>query len=262
MEQSFYKNYFELEKGNWWFRVRRNIVFWFLNRNRIGQGKKILDYGCGSGFLVGKLQESGLDAYGVDISKEAISLGVSRGIKNLSIASGIELDFADNFFDAVLALDVVEHIEDDKAAIKELGRLVRPGGYLILTVPAYQWMWGIQDEVAHHYRRYSMKSILDLIKTRLDLTVTRKSHFNTFLFFPAAAVRIVSKLFKSKNRESDFDINNKLLNKLLYNIFNLEAKLLRYINFPFGVSILLVLKKNESPHSESISSEVAGPDTF
>lgn len=244
MESSFYKTYFELEKENWWFKARRDLIFQILNEHNIGKDKKILDYGCGSGFLVGQFQDKGYDARGVDVSKEAIEFGTQKGIRNLSVANGINTNFPDSNFDLILAMDVVEHTEEDNLAVKELERLLKPGGHLIITVPAYQWMWGVQDEVAHHFRRYTMSSMLNLIKAHTPLSVLKKTYFNTFLFPPAALVRIVSKWFNIKKRESDFDINNNYLNKIFYFIFRTETKLLRWFNFPFGVSILLVLKKN------------------
>lgn len=244
MEQNFYNTYFELEKDNWWFKVRRNIIFWFLEKYNIGKNNKILDYGCGSGFLVGQLQNQGYDAHGVDISKEAIDFGISRGVKNLSPENGVNINFASNYFDVILAMDVIEHIKDDRLVLRELERLLKFGGYLIITVPAYQWMWGVQDEVAHHFRRYTIGSISKLVKNFPELPIVRKTYFNTFLFPPAALVRLVSRWFNIKNRESDFDINNNFFNSVFYLIFNTEAKLLKWLNFPFGVSILMVLRKN------------------
>ena len=244
MEHSFYRTYFDLEKENWWFRVRRNLIFGLFKKYKIDNEKKILDYGCGSGFLVGQLQDRGFDVYGVDMSEDAINFGSSRGVNNLFRANGTRIKFPDEHFDVILAMDVIEHIEDDSLAVSELSRLLKPGGHLIITVPAYQWMWGVQDEVAHHFRRYTMGSFLKLVKSTSGLKVIRRTYFNTFLFLPAALVRIASKAFKLKSRESDFDINNNFLNKLLYTIFNLEVKLSSYISYPFGVSILIILSKN------------------
>lgn len=243
MEKDFYNTYFNLEKDNWWFRVRRNLIFGLLGKYKIGKNSKILDYGCGSGFLAGILQERGYDTSGVDVSPEAIEFGKDKGIKNLSIVSGVKTNYPDASFDLVLAMDVIEHVEDDYLVMMELARILKPDGLAIITIPAYQWMWGVQDEVAHHFRRYTMKSFLKLVKSTPGLKVVRKTYFNTFLFPPAALVRIASKIFKLKSRESDFDINNAFLNKLFYTIFNLEAQLLSCINYPFGVSILIVLEK-------------------
>ena len=244
MNKDFYKTYFELEKNNWWFRVRRNIIFSLLAKYNIGKDNKILDYGCGSGFLVGQLQKRGYDASGVDVSAEAIQTGIGRGVENLFI-EGSGFNFPDESFDLILAMDVVEHVEDDSAILKKLSRILKPKGKIIITVPAYMWMWGVQDEVAHHFRRYTTNSMSRLIGRIPGLSIVRKTYFNTFLFPPAAVVRLISKWFNLKNRESDFDIGGSFLNSVFYSIFNLEVWLLKYISFPFGVSILFVVNKNE-----------------
>ncbi|MDP3792318.1 MAG: class I SAM-dependent methyltransferase [bacterium] len=246
MEKSYYKNYFRLEKNNWLFRVRRNLIYSIFEEYNVGRGVKILDYGCGSGFIVGQLQARGYDAYGTDISREAIEYGASQGIKNLYSTNEIKVDFPDESFDLILAMDVVEHIKEDELVIKELERLLKPNGRLIITVPAYQWMWGVQDEVSHHFRRYTMRSIIKLVSNSSNLLVLRKTYFNTFLFPAVALVRLVSKWFNLRHRESDFDLSDNFLNPVLYFIFNTEIKILKWINYPFGISILLTLEKNAS----------------
>jgi len=243
MNSDFYNTYFEVEKSHWWFKVRRNIIFSILSKYKIEKDKKILDYGCGSGFFVGQLQKKSFNAYGMDISKKAIECGIGRGVKNLFQENEMKVNFPDSYFNVILAMDVIEHIEDDKSAIRELRKLLKSDGYLIITVPAYQWMWGIQDEATHHYRRYTTNSISGLVKNFPDLRILKKTYFNTFLFLPVALVRLMSKWLNIKNRESDFDINNKFINAIFYSIFNLESQFIRFTNFPFGVSILLVLKK-------------------
>ena len=244
MDRSFYKTYFEVEKNHWWFRVRRNIIFSLLKKYGISKEARIFDFGCGSGYTTGFLQKLGFDVSGADISEEAIEFGKSRGIKNLITASKEgELEFPEGSFDCVLTLDVLEHIKDDVGAIKSIEKSLKPGGIAIITVPAYMWLWGVQDEVSNHYRRYNMKNLLKVINESSNFKIIKKSYFNTFLFPAIAFMRLISKIFGLKERESDFDINNKFLNNLFYLIFNLESKFLKFINFPFGVSILLVLKK-------------------
>lgn len=245
MNKDFYNTYFDLEKDNWWFRVRRNIIFKLFKEYNLGKENKILDYGCGSGFLVGQFQDKGYNAYGVDISKEAVNFGTNKGIRNLFQQNGIKVNFPDNDFDVILAMDIIEHIEDDRSAIEEFKRLLKPGGHLIITAPAYQWLWGVQDEVAHHFRRYTMSGLTNTIKRSSNLKIVRKTYFNTFLFLPIAVVRVLSKRFNLKERESDFDINSRFLNSIFYFIFNLETYFLKFFSFSFGVSILLVLKKND-----------------
>lgn len=243
MDQNYYHDYFRLEKNNWLFRVRRNLIYSIFEEYNIKSGTRVLDYGCGSGFIVGQLQTRGYDACGTDISREAIEYGTSQGIKNLHSTNGIEVDFPDESFDLILAMDVVEHIKDDNLVIKELERLLKPNGHLIITVPAYQWMWGVQDEVSHHFRRYTMRSVIKLVKDHSSLLVLKKTYFNTFLFPAVALVRLVSKWFNIKNRESDFDISDNFLNPIFYLIFNMEIKILKWIQYPFGVSILIILEK-------------------
>ncbi len=249
MDKNYYKDYFRLEKNNWLFRVRRNLIYSIFEEYNIKSGMRILDYGCGSGFIVGQLQARGYDVCGTDISKEAIEYGTSEGIKNLYSTNGIEVDFPDESFDLILAMDVVEHIDQDDLVVRELERLLRPNGRLIITVPAYQWMWGVQDEVSHHFRRYSMKSITRLVSNFSSFSILRKTYFNTFLFPAVALVRLTSKWFNIKNRESDFDISDNFLNPIFYLIFNTEIKILKWISYPFGVSILMILEKNDN-HSK------------
>ena len=246
MEKDFYKTYFNLEKDNWWFRVRRNIVLEIIKKHGNNEIDKltIFDFGCGSGYLVGELQKLGCNAYGSDMSTEAIEFGRSAGVGNLNVAGEGEIWPPGGSFDVILAMDVIEHIEDDLRAVKGLGWLLKPGGLLIITVPAYQWLWGVQDEVTHHFRRYSLKPLLNLFKNDEVFFVVKKSYFNTFLFLPIGAVSLSSRFLWARKRESDFDLNNRFLNKIFYWIFNFEAKFLRYAAFPFGVSIILILKKN------------------
>ena len=245
MEKDFYKTYFVIEENNWWFRVRRNLVFDLLQKYKVPKTAKIFDFGCGSGYTVGYLQELGYDVSGSDISAEAIEFGLSNGIRNLYVAQNGEIKPPEGGFDVILALDVIEHIQDDWEAVRAIERALRPGGVAIITVPAYQWLWGVQDDVAHHFRRYTMTGLTSIVKRSGDLTIIHKTYFNTFLFPPIAVVRMLSKWFNLRERESDFDINNRLLNSIFYFIFNLETHFLKFFSFPFGVSILFVLKKND-----------------
>ncbi len=245
MERSFYKKYFQLEKDNWWFRVRRNLIVDLLAKYNISKTAPIFDLGCGSGYTIGYLQKLGYNVSGTDISAEAIEFGRSQGVDNIEVAQTGHIRPPEKGFDVILALDVIEHIQDDVGAIKAIELALKPGGIAIITVPAYQWLWGVQDDVAHHYRRYTLNSFSHVFHRNTKLAVAKKTYFDTFLFPPIAIVRLISKWFNINDRESDFDINNPLLNKVFFWIFDLERSLLRCFRFPFGVSILLVLRKND-----------------
>ena len=245
MERSFYKNYFKVEKEHWLMIVRRMIARDNLEANVDKKpGKtKILDFGCGSGLFVNELAEHGYQAYGLDISEEAVKFGILQGRKNLGVIDAHKIDFPDNTFDAVFGMAVLEHLEDESWALQEMQRVLKPGGVVILMVPAYMFLWGIQDEAAHHYRRYTKRSLLKELKESTSLKEVRLSYFNTFLFLPITVFRLVSRAFGIQGRDSDFDINNSFLNKFFFSIFNAERKLLASVSFPFGVSVLAVMKK-------------------
>lgn len=245
MERSFYKNYFKIEKEHWLMVVRRKIVLDNLHTsvNKKLEETKVLDFGCGSGIFVDELAKQGYDAHGLDISDEAIKFGALQGIKNLGTISGHKIDFPDNTFDAVCTLDVLEHLEDESWALSEMKRVLKPNGVIVIMVPAFMFLWGVQDEVAHHYRRYTRSNLLAKIKKTTSLSIIKSSYFNTFLFLPIAFVRVISRVFGIKGRESDFDINSPFMNRLFFKIFDTERSLLKKINFPVGVSVLTVLRK-------------------
>jgi SAM-dependent methyltransferase len=252
MNTDFYQTYFAVEKNHWLMRVRRKIVTDQLEHYAHalvtplgGTPKKILDFGSGSGFLVNELQQIGVNAYGVDNAAPAIEYGTSLGIKSLSVlASGASLPFADGYFDCVLAMDVLEHLPEEQAVLKELKRVLKKDGVLIITVPAYMFLWGRQDEVSQHFRRYTMGRVIEVLRLSGDFDIMKRSYFNTFLFPLVALVRVGAWVLNRRGKGSDFELNNKILNTIFFVIFDLERRILRYLNYPFGVSILVVLKKN------------------
>lgn len=245
MRESFYSSYFEVEKTHWLMRVRRTVASDALERfvGRDPKTVKVLDFGCGSGHTVSYLDGLGYDAHGVDMSREAIEHGASRGIPNLQVSKDERIGAPDASFDAVLAMDVLEHLEDESFAVREIHRVLKPGGVFVVMVPAYEWLWGVQDEVAHHFRRYTKPRLVKAVTAAAGWKLERASYFNTFLFPPIAGVRLLSRLFGLKARESDFDINTAWMNKLFFAIFDAERKLLKRVRYPFGVSILAVFRK-------------------
>lgn len=245
MEKNYYKNYFRLEKEHWLFKIRRKIFLYFIKKHTKSTSR-VFDFGCGSGYMVRELQKIGYDAYGVDFEEEAINYGLSSGIKNLKVGTGNKIDHTDESFDLVTAFDVLEHLDNEQPTVRELTRILKPGGRIIISVPAYDWLWGIQDEVSHHFRRYTVKSLSRVFKEPRELKIVEKTYFNTFLFLPIAVVRLISKWFNIYNRESDFELGGRVLNAIFYFIFNLEFYFLKFMSFPFGVSILFILEKNDN----------------
>ena len=176
MDRSFYKNYFEVEKDHWLMKVRRKIVFDALKKyGRNHKETRVLDFGCGSGYLMTRLAERGYQSFGLDISDEAVRFGRQQGVKNIEVIDAHKISFPDSYFNVVLLLDVIEHLEDESWALKEVERILAPGGSVIIMVPAFQFLWGVQDEVAHHYRRYTLPKLVKVVKETSGLTVVRKS---------------------------------------------------------------------------------------
>lgn len=239
MEKKLYQTYQEIEKKHWWFAGRRQIILNILKP--LSKDIKILDFGCNAGFLVKFLNIRGYKISGCDKSGEAINFGRADGTENLKIMENNVLPYANEEFDLVLCLDVLEHLEDDSAGLTEIKRVLKPGGQAIITVPAFKFLWGLQDRVSHHRRRYTQPNLKKLAEAG-GLKIERLSYFNSFLFFPIAAARLWQKIIRPR-RFSDFDLNNKFLNFCLNIIFLTEVFLLKFINFPFGVSLLAILKK-------------------
>lgn len=243
MEKSLYKTYEEVESTHWWFCGRRKIILDIFDRYSVSKKHiKILDFGCNTGFFVGYLQKDGFDAYGIDMSEDSIEFGMKRGVKNLLVGK-TPLPYTNESFDIILALDVIEHIEHQDEAIKDLYRLLKPGGKAIIMVPAFMFMWGLQDEVAHHFRRYTKPTLKDVV-LRNGFKIERISYFNFFMFVPIVMVRLLQRVILPK-RSSDFDINNKFINYILTKAFVFESLLLKYINYPFGVSLVATISKHD-----------------
>lgn len=203
---------------------------------------RILDMGCGTGALLSELGQYG-EASGVDFSSQAVEYCKQRGINDVIQGRAEALPFANGRFDIVLALDVIEHVEKDEQALKELGRVTKQGGMVIVFVPAFQVLWGITDVVSKHFRRYTKPELKTKVQTA-GLKIVRASYFNTFLFLPILLVRSFNRLLPKKYQpEHEAELPGEFMNKVFYSIFSLEAKLFKRINFPFGVSLAVIAEK-------------------
>jgi SAM-dependent methyltransferase len=241
MQTDFYGEYFRTEDRHWWFVGRRRIVLEALSLSlaRVGpqSSPRILDFGCGTGAMLTHLRRLGT-VEGVDGDERAIGFCRSRGESNVHLLESDDLPFEDESFDLVTAFDVLEHIADDRGALAEIRRVLRPGGTLMITVPAYQWMWGPHDEINDHKRRYSSAEIESKI-TAAGLELDRLTHFNTLLLPVIAAVRLLRKRLPDRSPRSDFGLGARgPANGILAAVLSSEARVLRRRNLPIGVSIL------------------------
>lgn len=245
MKEEMYEHIQEVEESHWWYVARREIIFdWVLRVLADYPNPRILDIGCGTGFNIEYLQNSGFAGImGLDFSPEAIHFCQSRQLSRLVCGDGRFPPFASESFDVVMALDLIEHLADDTGALEECARLLKPNGSLIIFTPAFNFLWGLQDEVSHHYRRYTASELKQKLK-QANLVIQKLTYANTFLFPLIWAGRVALRV-RSNQIEgvSENDLHPTWSNGLLQSIFASERFLLRYINFPLGVSLFCVAKK-------------------
>jgi SAM-dependent methyltransferase len=244
MEEEFYPAYYRLEGRHWWFLGRRSLFLRVLGREFPPAARPIqlLDFGCGTGAFLEHLERFG-SVSAVDSDPSAVEFCHSRGRSEVQLVPpGTPLPFADATFDLVTTLDVIEHIGDDVGALRELHRVLRPGGRLLVAVPAFMFLWGKQDEVSHHRRRYTARTLRRALADA-GFEVDRTSYFNTVLFIPIAAVRLGRRLVRRPgSAQSDFDLGPAALNRALGAVFGAEAGLVARRDLPFGVSLLAVAR--------------------
>jgi len=244
MEYQLYENTYRSEQSHWWFVGRRTLVL-----DQIEQlygdrdDLQILDVGCGTGLNMHYLAKYG-EVTGADLSPAGLSFARERGHERLVMAPIEQLPFDDNSFDLVTALDVMEHLDDDLAGFREIQRVLRPGGRALVLVPAYKFLWSLQDEVSHHRRRY-VAGGLRRVMEQSGLQIQRLTYANTFLFPVIFGGRMALKLIRRYRPEiqNENALHPGWSNGLLRTVFQAEAPLLRKVDFPFGVSILAIAMK-------------------
>jgi ubiquinone/menaquinone biosynthesis C-methylase UbiE len=244
MQQHTYAIMDEVESSHWWFVGRRAILDSFLEQicSRLQPSDfrlKILDVGCGTGANLEMLAQYG-DAEGVDVSDDALEFCRRKGLR---VKKGLaeRLPYEDGAFDITTALDVIEHLDDDVAGLKEMYRVTRSGGYSLFFVPAFMWLWGVQDDISHHRIRYTRRQIVEHIE-RAGYQVERATYANWTFFAPILGGRVIMKITGLKPT-SENNINVSALNGFFGKIFSAERFWLRNFNFPFGVSIVVVANK-------------------
>lgn len=239
MERIIFDRMAALDQTHWWYVARRQILSDLIAREvRPPAAARILEIGCGTGHNFPVFTPFGtLDAMEIDEAARAIAtqrLGRPVGAAPLPELPGI----ADASYDLIALLDVLEHIEGDLAALASIRSKLRPGGKILLTVPANAWMWSAHDTVHHHFRRYNQKTLSALI-AQAGLRIDMISHFNSLLFPLAATVRLVGKM--SGREEADDAQPAAPVNALLTKLFACERHLVGRLPLPFGVSLVAIL---------------------
>jgi len=244
MQQHTYAIMDRVEDTHWWFVGRRAILETFLKQivpvpGSDAENLRILDVGCGTGANLEMLAQFG-SAEGVDVSEEALEFCRKKGLtaqKGLAEA----LPYPDETFDITTALDVVEHLDDDISGLKEMFRVTKAGGYSLIFVPAFMWLWGVQDDISHHRIRYTRKQIVERLE-KAGFSIERATYANFSFFGPVLSGRLFMRTTGIKP-ESENNINISALNGAFGKVFSAERFWLKKRNFPFGVSIVVVARK-------------------
>jgi SAM-dependent methyltransferase len=239
MERIVYDRMAEIDQLHWWYRARRDILSDLIRRKiALPAGARILEVGCGTGHNLDMLKAFGrVDAIEVDPAARAIAaarLGHDVLDAPLPALTGVP----DAAYDLIAILDVIEHIDEDRAGLESLARKLKPGGRILITVPAFPWMWSAHDVVNHHKRRYTRKTLRALVADaglRLDMM----SWFNSLLFPLAAASRLAGRL--TGKTDSDDTLPPRPVNALFEWIFGLERYALGRLPLPPGVSLVAIV---------------------
>jgi SAM-dependent methyltransferase len=245
METEIYKQIHSIEETHWWYVARRSIIFdWVNNILASYSDPKVLDVGCGTGYNVSMLEKLGyLSLIGVDISFDALGYCRSRNSPALICGDSISLPFKEGSFDVILALDLIEHLADDTKALKEYQRLLSVNGKLILFAPAFNFLWGVQDMLGHHQRRYTAKDLSNKIN-KTGLSIVKITYANAFLFPLIFAARTFLRFLPLKSTfVSENDLSPKWINGFLKTVFQTEKWFLKKVNFPIGVSLFCIAEK-------------------
>ena len=233
-----------LAEDHWWWVARRAILARVMDR-LIGPGtdRRVLEVGCSTGSNLPMLRRYGR-VRAIEAHRPAVDC-CRRRHPTIPVVHGRIPDPLDGRFDVICLFDVLEHIADDRRALDWIDEHLAPGGTLFLTVPAFAFLWSRHDELAHHHRRYTMRTLLPLVRERFDLRFA--SYFNTHLFPAIAAVRLAARLLRRPGGDADKAFGGRgPINGVLRAVFAAERWWLPAIRLPFGVSILVAAAKRSA----------------
>jgi len=240
MVKSEYQKMFEAEDSFFWFVAKQFLVDRLLMRLNLPENPLILDLGSGTGNNLKHLEKSGF-AIGLDCFEEALRYCLTRGLRDLILSRGEVLPFAENSFDLVTSLDTIEHTDDPDSMVKEVYRTLKPGGYFLITAPAFQFLYSRHDYALKHKIRYSRK-LLSALLTRTGFQIEVSGNFFGFLFPLGAALKMAQKFIGSKTETLPYHLPFPV-NRILLWVCNMEAKLFPYLRMPFGTTLVFLCRK-------------------
>lgn len=240
-----YQRMFDLEERYWWFRAKRALVASLLDRFASGPPGRALDLGCGTGGTLAAFAPRGERWVGMDLSGVALAFCQKRGLRRIARGSAVALPFKDGSFDLVLCLDLLYHqgVESDRLALAECARTLRPGGLVVVTDSAFEFLRGPHDRAVHARHRYRIHEVRDLV-SGAGLTILKATYTGCLLFLPVAALRLWERRSRRGERpESDLRPLPPPVERVLLWAQALERRLLGRVDLPFGSSVCCVARK-------------------
>ena len=245
MDKAAYGVESSIEADHWWFVGRRRLLAKEIAVLGVGSDARVLDVGTSSGTNLRLLRDIGFrNVTGLDSSEEAIRFCAEKGLGTVRQGDVCAMPFADASFDLILATDIIEHVEDDATALAEIARVLVPGGSLLLTVPTFPSIWGLQDRVSQHHRRYRLKPLLEAI-VAAGIEPACGYYFNYVLFVPIFVARRAIDLF-GIDLQSENEVNSPMINRILSAVFSFDIATAPILRPPFGVSALVIAKRPPS----------------
>ncbi len=245
----------QLEQTYWWHIAKRELVTRWLQQY-VPAPARVVEGGIGSAGNLVSFQELGYEVAGLDIMPEAVEYGKKRGIADVHVHDlGKPWPFEADSADAVVLLDVIEHVEDPVAVLQHASRVLKPEGKLLLTVPAYQWLFGTWDEALGHYRRYTNRK-LEQQTVAAGFKTLELTHWNSFTLPAAVGVRTWQKLCPQR-KSAEFPRVSPLVNQLLLGCASFERACSRFVNIPCGLSVAGVFSKTAIEQSSNLSRPLA-----
>jgi SAM-dependent methyltransferase len=242
MDARIYHDIAQQEETHWWFRARRAIFHHLFTKLNLPVRAKLLDAGCGTGGNLPLLAEFGT-VHGFEMHEPSRTHAIARHIGTITDGSlPNRIPFEGTNFDFISLFDVLEHVENDSAALHALHGRLNEGGVLCLNVPAYQWLFGPVDVAHHHFRRYSLAQVRTLVE-QAGFTIEYINYWNCLLFPVAAATRLFERLLGKTGGSAGAAIPPAPINKLLATLVAAERFLIPYVRLPFGLSILVLARR-------------------
>ncbi|WP_417913876.1 class I SAM-dependent methyltransferase [Candidatus Electronema sp. JM] len=241
MEPEYYIQMAAAQETHWWFSARRLIIEQMLDALKLKENSKILEIGCGTGANLKLLEKYGqvsateIDSYALNYTRKFFHGNLRQG----SLPDNTP--FFGEKFDLICMFDVIEHVENDMAALSNISNFLSSNGMVFITVPAYQWLYGEHDRINHHYRRYTVGRLKKLTNNS-GLRIIRAGYFNTILFPIALFLRIFERI-KGGKIVSEITVPANIINKIFYRIFSAEKFILPSHSFPYGLSAFAIMEK-------------------